>query len=45
MTTGKDAELRPTIDEVKKAITETIEERLGTVVGLEITVMKLKQVG
>ena len=45
MTTGKDAELRPTIDEVKKAITDTIEERLGTVVGLEITVMKLKQVG
>jgi flagellar basal body-associated protein FliL len=45
MTTGKDAELRPTIEEVKKAITETIEERLGTVVGLEITVMKLKQVG
>jgi hypothetical protein len=45
MTNGLAPDTRPTIDEVKQAITQSIEERLGSIVGLEITVMKLKQVG
>ena len=45
MTNGQAPDTRPTIDEVKLAITQTIEERMGSVVGLEITVMKLKQTG
>jgi hypothetical protein len=45
MTNGLAPDTRPTIEEVKQAITQSIEERLGSIVGLEITVMKLKQVG
>ena len=43
LTHGPDQSASPTIDEIKQAIIQTVEERLGGVVGLDITVMRLKQ--
>ncbi len=45
MTRGPDTPAPPTIEEIKRAVTETIEERLGSVIGLDVIVLKLKQTG
>ena len=45
MTRGPETPAPPTIEEIKRAVTETIEERLGSVIGLDVIVMKLKQTG
>ncbi len=45
MTRGPETPGPPTIEEIKRAVTETIEERLGSVIGLDVIVMKLKQTG
>jgi len=44
LTRGLEADMRPTIAEVKQAVEQTIEERTGSIAGLDITVIKLKQV-